>query len=135
MDDCFSIRPFLPCNIHCFSSNNVRGNVFWNVLFIWENTCSVFILFKSTFITSVSHCSLILIIQCRKKIFTLFFAETIFKDTSFNHICATRLYTIIFVVLLLDTDTNYNLGSVRSIVFFDVHALQFLLVTTNLGEY
>ena len=135
MDDCFSIRPFVPRDIYSFSSINGCGDVFWDVSIIWKNTPPIFILFYFTFITSVSHCSFFFTIQCRKKIPTIFFAKTIFKDTSSNHICDNRLYTIIFVVLLLDALTNYSLGSVRSIVLFDVHALLFLLVTADLGKH
>ena len=135
MDDCISIRPFVPCDIHSFSTNNVRGDVFRNVSVIWKNTSPLFIFFKFTFITSVSNCTFFFTIQYRKKIPTILFTKTIFKDSSSNHICVNCLYTIIFVILLLDAHTNYNLGSVRNIVFFDVHALRFLLVTIDLGKH
>ena len=135
MGDCLSIWSCVPPNFHSLGNYHAGIYVFWNVSIIWENTRSIFVFCKFTFVTSVSLGSLFFTINYRKKIFTVFFTKKLFKNLGSNNICAPRLFAIIFVILFLDTNTNYNLGSVRNILFCNVHTLQLLLVTTNLGQH
>ena len=117
MDDCRSIWPCVPHNIHNLGNYHAGIYVFWNVSIIWENTRSIFVFCKFTFVTSVSLGSLFFIINYRAKIFILFFTKRLFKNIGPNNICTPRLFTIIFVILFW-TPTQIIIWEASGISYF-----------------
>ena len=135
VDGCYFIRCFVSRVIHNFCTCNARINVFRNVSIIWESTVPLFSFRQLTFNNSVSFSPLFLIILDGKEIFTLFFTKKLFIVTCTYCVCSTRIHSIIYAFLFLDTHQNYYLASVWNVFFSNVLTLQLVLVIAGLGHY
>ena len=101
----------------------------------WESTSPLFSFRQLTFNNSVSFSPLFLIILDGKEIFTLFFTKKLFIVTCTYCVCSTRIHSIIYTFLFLDTHQNYYLASVWNVFFSNVLTLQLILVIADLVHY